>query len=497
MQMAPKETLGILQQIEALVSDKLQVVSYKWLSREFLVPSNAAKQLLHEFVETHGSAIEVIYTLSGWLKRNPSSYHVKLVSAPKLEEAKKEFDGNCSVQVYSVQACIPKDPGELWNAEFVQAEELFKQPAKDDNCLRNSRFCGILNSFVKRTVDGTDISAAASHPKGVEVSEPPKSNSTRQSITVPPPMPVKLPQRGLSVSPKSTNVINDVKTESTEEPASEPPAEKLKVTHDSTANKTKGQIVKDFVNGGSLANLWGRASAKSKPSTKAAEDNKLSSNSTEKGSSGDEAQDIKFKGASNGKGSKKRRVVFDYSDDECEDPVNLASPDLPKELSNQSFVSEKEDRAKLKGKESTEGSSNQLWGKDSSAVSNIADPKTSSEKIHGQMTGDARKDIITVPTAGSPKRRKVLNTRIDERGREVTEVVWEGEDAATNKDDRSTVKSGNNEEASTIKHSAPATKKSPAVGNTTLANPGGKAGNKKGGHKDPKQGNILSFFKKV
>lgn len=57
-----------------------------------------------------------------------------------LAEAKQEFNANCSVQVYSVQACIPKDPAALWNAEFVQAEELFKQSFTADNCLRDNRY---------------------------------------------------------------------------------------------------------------------------------------------------------------------------------------------------------------------------------------------------------------------------------------------------------------------------------------------------------------------
>lgn len=54
-------------------------------------------------------------------------------------EAKQEFDGKCSVQVYSVQAGIPKDPATLWNAEYVQAKELFKQPSLD-NCLGDNRY---------------------------------------------------------------------------------------------------------------------------------------------------------------------------------------------------------------------------------------------------------------------------------------------------------------------------------------------------------------------
>ncbi|KAK8643726.1 hypothetical protein V6N13_013007 [Hibiscus sabdariffa] len=82
--MSQIETLGILDEIQALVSDKLQVVSYKWLSRNFLVSSNVAKRLLAEFVEKHGSGLEVVYSLSGWLKNSPSNYHIQLVTEPKL-----------------------------------------------------------------------------------------------------------------------------------------------------------------------------------------------------------------------------------------------------------------------------------------------------------------------------------------------------------------------------------------------------------------------------
>ena len=45
---------------------------------------------------------------------------------------------------------------------------------------------------------------------------------------------------------------------------------------------------------------------------------------------------------------------------------------------------------------------------------------------------------------------------------------------------------------------APAAKKSPAVGNIPPSNTVGKAGNKKAGStNNPKQGNIMSFFKRV
>jgi hypothetical protein len=62
-------------------------------------------------------------------------------------EAQQDFDGNCSVQVYSVQASIPKDPALLWNAEFIQAEELSKQPSSVDNCLRDNRYVPFLQNM--------------------------------------------------------------------------------------------------------------------------------------------------------------------------------------------------------------------------------------------------------------------------------------------------------------------------------------------------------------
>lgn len=43
-----------------------------------------AFRLLQEFVEKRGSGLEVVYTLSGWLKNDPQVYHISLVCEPKL-----------------------------------------------------------------------------------------------------------------------------------------------------------------------------------------------------------------------------------------------------------------------------------------------------------------------------------------------------------------------------------------------------------------------------
>ncbi|KAG5546055.1 hypothetical protein RHGRI_018281 [Rhododendron griersonianum] len=532
--MAEVETLGILEEIEALVSDKLQVVSYKWLSRNFLLPSDSSKRLLHKFVEKHGDAMEVVYALSGWLKNNPSVYHIRLVSGPKLAEAKQDFDGSCSVHVYSVQACIPKDPAALWNAEYVQAEELFRQPPTTDNCLRDNRLCRISNSFVKRSTEGTAASIAVPQLKTAGMAGPSRSNPSNQNLSIPQPQQKKVQQSNPKVGQQPTHVVKDIKTES---PVTEGHKQVAKGSSDKEkvpqlpANKKKGQNEKSTSgNGGSLANMWDRASTKPKPSTATTKTTIIIPNTTvssaeaqicvheavEAADSDDDGEDFNFKRASNGEGSRKRRVVFDFSDedDEFKDAVNLASPDPPKrksfldkqsskssvpEKNNFDIDKEKENKPKAKEDKIAEKAINQAPPRaDSSLVSKGKTAEISSlEKVHSPIPENNAKDKETNAAPTSPKRRKVMKTRIDERGREVTEVVWEGEEAETKADSHAVTKTENTSANNTVNR-APAAKKSPAMGNTAPSNPGGKAGNKKAGNlKDPKQGNIMSFFKKV
>jgi DNA polymerase delta subunit 3 len=51
-----------------------------------------------------------------------------------------------------VQACVPKDPAALWNAEFVQAEELFKQSFTVDNCLRDNRLVRFYDAILHNII---------------------------------------------------------------------------------------------------------------------------------------------------------------------------------------------------------------------------------------------------------------------------------------------------------------------------------------------------------
>ncbi|XVF78952.1 hypothetical protein PTKIN_Ptkin14bG0179800 [Pterospermum kingtungense] len=536
--MSQIETLGILDEIQVIVSDKLQVVSYKWLSRNFLVSSAVAKRLLAEFVEKHGSALEVVYSLSGWLKNSPSNYHIQLVTGPKLSEAKLEYNGSCSVHVYSVQACIPKDPAALWNTEFIQAEELFKQPTTVDNCLRDNRFCGISTPFVKRNVDGV----AAAQPNSVVISGSSKYNSAQGNSALPFQQ-NKVQQSSSKVAQQPSGEVKDVKSDSigrgVHDLASKhsPDIEKIPSL---PSNKIKGQKDKSSTgNGGSLANLWGRASTKPKPSdvpenngdsiqnpNVSADAQICAREAVEDENSDDDAQKVNFRRASNGQGNKKRRVVFDLSDeDEYEDAVNLASPDPPKRKSsidseqNSKTLIQKmpdlivdkpnKDEVKVKEERTINKEPNILLEEETSVASKSTNGRhSSSVKVENQHPDSDlnKKNKVADAAPNSPKRRKVLKTRIDERGREVNEVVWEGEETEGKniesdmpKKVKSSTTNANKTNIVTNPNNRPAAaKKSPAVGSTAPSNPGGKAGNKKAGNsKDPKQGNILSFFKRV
>ncbi|KAK9153084.1 hypothetical protein Sjap_000564 [Stephania japonica] len=521
-------TLDILSETQALVSDKLQVVSYKWASRNFLMSSNDAKRMLQELVEQHGSELEVVYVLSGWLKKSPPAYHIMLTSVLKLSEVIKEFEDNCSIQIYSVQACIPKDPATFWNYEFVQAEELFDQLATEENCLWDNRFCGVSNSFVKRNATGPSPIVAPPQTKNtVTIASSKSSGAPTPGIQQQ--LHGKVQQTSPKTGPSTAALASTVKSETSNSEANDQDGKSLADNGKATSvpgSKKNVQAEKSSSATGSLSNLWGRASAKAKPSPPAetmahnltvdmADAQIHVHEATGATSSDDEASDINYKRSSNGEGSRKRRVIIDFSDEENdEDAVNLASPDPPKRKSGQdsdhpisnsdiekskvNLATRKEDQLKIKeekktGKEPSPSSKEDQTVRDKSKNSGIS----LSVKTPSLIPVDSANQTCKVNEASSnsPKRRKILKTRIDDRGREVTEVVWDEEEVQNkNTDERSTI----------IDASAkrpPAVKKFPALPSNAPSNPLGKSGVKKtgkaAGTKDPKQGNILSFFKKV
>lgn len=148
-------------------------------------------------------------------------------------------------------------------------------------------------------------------------------------------------------------------------------------------------------------------------------------------SSDDDVHDINVKRASNGEGTRKRRVVFDFSDDdEYEDAVNLASPETVEgksgralkesinipvpEKSNSNFDKQVEDKPKTK--EEISIGSEQLLKEDSSVLRNDGAMAIFPTEKKNKQLNKEDKQIKAAPD--SPKRKKILKTRIDERGRE-------------------------------------------------------------------------------
>ncbi|KAJ0231851.1 DNA polymerase delta subunit 3 [Hirschfeldia incana] len=404
--MTHTETLNILDELESLVTDQLQVVSYKWLSRNFSRSSKTAKSLLKDFVEKNGKDLEVVYIVSGWLKNTPSNHCTRLISSSKL-----------SVSIYSVQASIPTEPAAIWSSEFVQAEELFMQPSATDNCLRDNRFCGISNSFVKRSIVGDSANVTAPRTETVKTTVQPKSGLNRQEGTAP------IPKVGHQAKNETMAA----------------PAQKKSVP----ASKKNGQAEKSVTGtGASLKNMWGRVPVKAEDDSAKievknndhSEAQKPSNNVKSKGGSDDEAPDVSTR-------NRKRKVIFDFSDEECEDVISLASPSSPKTIPRPDSEETKEDsgvektdervsrETKTDEPEVSEEDFQKTAAADTSGVKKEEKPVASSkEKIQaiGSEAGANPSKGRVVNAPSSPKRKKVLKTRIDERGREVTEVVWEG-----------------------------------------------------------------------
>uniref|UniRef100_A0A804QLC2 DNA polymerase delta subunit 3 n=1 Tax=Zea mays TaxID=4577 RepID=A0A804QLC2_MAIZE len=505
--------LHLLPQIHALFSDPLRVISYKWLSRNFSVSSNDAKRLLQEFVDKHGTDLQVIYSVSGWLKSNPENYCVKLVSGPKLE-ARHGFKDSCSVQIYSIQACIPKDTAVLWNHEFVQAEELFNQPFDDENCLRDNRFCGVLNSFVKRTSNGKHVSSLPPKPLNsaavVEQSKP-SVTPKEQFVTA--------QQQDLLVSSKHGAGNKSEKDNSTllDKAGNAPVVKEQSI--DAHASKSRAHNGKTMPNnGGSLANMWGRASTKPKPpsttnstvveSVAATLDAQICAKEEADGNSSDDEQGIKYKRESTNANNRKRRAVFDFSDDEeDENIISIASPEVLKQRTPDPVIETAEDaevnQKNLENKDdvpNTEKGSS--MGVDSDFTSECK-TKTVNTMNHSGITlkekssdppvSNKKQDSAVEPASTAPKRRKVLKTRIDERGREVTEAVWEGEGSADDKAEK-------NVSTTAASGATLPSKPKPATSTDQIKAPSKTAaGNKKPAKAKAgtKQGSIMSFFKKA
>ncbi|CAN1299359.1 hypothetical protein LINPERPRIM_LOCUS24177, partial [Linum perenne] len=64
--------------------------------------------MLQDFVDKRWSRLDVVYTVSGWLNKNPPSYKVRLVSGLKLEEAKQDLTLAAQLRSIAFKLAFPE-----------------------------------------------------------------------------------------------------------------------------------------------------------------------------------------------------------------------------------------------------------------------------------------------------------------------------------------------------------------------------------------------------
>ncbi|KAF6258865.1 hypothetical protein COO60DRAFT_1075594 [Scenedesmus sp. NREL 46B-D3] len=120
---------GLLDELHSLVQEELKVVSYKWLARQYQMPSNHAKQVLHQYMQQHGTQAKAIFLVAGHLKGDPTCLVTRLVGANSLTACLEDFAVQPSVHVHSVMPAEHRpvtDPGRLWAEDVLQARHFYQ-----------------------------------------------------------------------------------------------------------------------------------------------------------------------------------------------------------------------------------------------------------------------------------------------------------------------------------------------------------------------------------
>eukprot|EP00850_Spirogloea_muscicola_P002910 SM000011S19088 [mRNA] locus=s11:779153:781460:+ [translate_table: standard] len=374
----------LLAELERLVHDELRVVSYKWLSRAFSLPSDVAKQVLYKFAESHKGRVEATYLAAGWTKEEPRSHALQLTSSGKLEECKAAMAEVTSVHVYSVQQALPKDAAALWSAEFIQAEELFNKARRVDNCLWDNRFSGVASSEARPAhAAGTAAAGSAQANPASDVTKPAPAMQAELGEKQ---VPVAL-QQPTDVNPEA-NGSKDGAEHNAARPSAKPAAPQGRKRPQGTTNG----------GGASLASLWG----KQLPSRAAAAANA----DTAAGQPG-EAQEHDHP----------RRALQPVNSDRAFDTDVAVLSGKPPVSAKVLISSPSSGPAVDEGEHMAEPAV--------SSQDNVSPPDVLQE-VNVQASGQSEAKVADA--TGAFKRRKVLQTVMDERGREVTRIVWEGED---------------------------------------------------------------------
>lgn len=374
--MTETSAVQVMQAVKELINDQLQVVTYKWLAREFKLSAAIAQQRLSTFADVHAGKVSITYMLSGYQrlrpldgdqsgsgnggggdncttqcggrKVTPRRHVVQLVSADSLKDCRAQLeDDSLHVQIYSLQPTQPKDSAELWNRDQIQLEAAFAQLLKaPQDALTIPTFgCGGLSS--------------------IECAAATRGNARPPRKLQPPPTPVSIePLRRTGASAAGSGVLTS----------------------------------KD----GGMSALWKKAppKAKSKAKSKVSAKSKTKSKTKSKAMEVEPAvEEAEFSGGSGSseeedtiavanRGRRQMILTSDSDDDVAATPPGQAPADT--------------------------------------GCSDVAAPgqKQSSAKApEGRSAASEKKEAI-IATGGS-KRRKVTRTVVDAKGEETIETVWE------------------------------------------------------------------------
>mmetsp|Transcript_15289 Transcript_15289/g.38797 ORF Transcript_15289/g.38797 Transcript_15289/m.38797 type:complete len:439 (+) Transcript_15289:16-1332(+) len=167
-----------LSRIESAVFEEHEIVSFRWVAREFDVSARKARALLEALLSSSNASakggLEVVYLVAGVTKEQ--QHVVQLMTAEKLAREAAALEKVTAKQIYSVQQGELKDPSALWSAEYTQMESLFSEPADASNCLRDNRMSSITCKSVERLKDG-ELGALAKPAQRKSEGNPPASKS--------------------------------------------------------------------------------------------------------------------------------------------------------------------------------------------------------------------------------------------------------------------------------------------------------------------------------
>ncbi|KDD72771.1 hypothetical protein H632_c2919p0, partial [Helicosporidium sp. ATCC 50920] len=125
--MSPVTKDAVFKALEEEIGDKSQVVTYKWLGRQYGIPYDMSKRLLYEFMTLHCQKVSATYLLSGWTPPPSSQHIIRVVPASDVNRQKEALAEVTSLHVYALAAGkdSPADAAALFNADTAQAEALF------------------------------------------------------------------------------------------------------------------------------------------------------------------------------------------------------------------------------------------------------------------------------------------------------------------------------------------------------------------------------------